>query len=85
MTGAATRFLDTFREAPVNSRRVMIGRRRFCATLLMAYCGDRVCGWIVSDANARDLDVGVDTVQRPAAPRAESALLGTVPRKGKVH
>jgi hypothetical protein len=31
--------LDTFSRATVNSRRVMIGRRRLCPTLLMDYCG----------------------------------------------
>ena len=81
----APSFLDTFCGATVNSRRVMIGRRRFCATLLMDYCGVCMTGESSREASARDLDVGVNTVQRPAAMGAESALLGTVPGKGKVH
>jgi hypothetical protein len=56
-----------------------------CATLLMAYCGERVSGKTCCDVGARDLDVGVNTVQRPAALRVESALLGKVPSRGKVR
>ncbi len=66
-------FLDTLSGATVNSRRVMIGRRRFRATLLLAYCGDCCSGTTCRWAAASDLDVGVNTIQRPAAVTAERA------------